>query len=224
MGGNPIELSVRLTLSAIRAFERYRGWGGWLQLAIDELAQHPEPEGETIFVAPVGYQGCLLKRFRGFWIVYRIDGRALTVVAIGLGQALHSVRLTDQAASKITYYRGWEDWFRSAIQALAEDPNPDGSTKLPAPAETPYVGCLLSIQVPYWIVYQCNQDDPNVIIVAVLQAPELRRPGPIGPPPTRRTRVFNRIREFARRGRADRPSELAAAQGLPSRSLRSRTT
>lgn len=60
----------------------------------------------------------------------------------------------------------WAPFLRRAIDALAADPEPDGFSKLVAPADSGYSGCLMYEVFPWRVYYQLAQP-ARVIIVAV---------------------------------------------------------
>jgi hypothetical protein len=74
VGGNSETHSVELTGTAERRLADYASWWRFLRRAIDRLADDPEPDGLTKFVAPAnsGYSGSLIYEVAPFWIVYQL--------------------------------------------------------------------------------------------------------------------------------------------------------
>jgi mRNA-degrading endonuclease RelE of RelBE toxin-antitoxin system len=86
-----------------------------------------------------------------------------------------SIELTLQAERRIEEAsERWAPFFRKAIDALAFDPEPDGVTKLVAPVDSGYSGCILYEVYPWRIVYQLANPD-RLIVVAVQVHPKRAR-------------------------------------------------
>lgn len=82
MGRDSSPYAVELTAQAERTLANYGRWFDFLRRAIDRLADDPEPDGLTKFVAPAesGYSGCLIYEVAPFWIVYQLVGKARLIV------------------------------------------------------------------------------------------------------------------------------------------------
>jgi len=79
---DPAPYAVELTVQAERALANYAKWFTFLRRAIDSLAEDPEPDGLTRFVAPAnsGYSGCVIYEVGPFWIVYQLVGPNRVIV------------------------------------------------------------------------------------------------------------------------------------------------
>ena len=81
-----------------------------------------------------------------------------------------SVELTAQAERALANYRSWWRFLRQAIDRLADDPEPDGFSKFPAPANSAYAGCVIFEVAPFWIVYQLA-GPARVIVISITPQP-----------------------------------------------------
>jgi hypothetical protein len=64
----------------------------------------------------------------------------------------------------------WGPFLRRAIDSLAADAEPDGLSRLVAPANSGYSGCLMFEVYPWRVFYQLANPD-RIIIVAVVAHP-----------------------------------------------------
>jgi hypothetical protein len=85
VGRDSSPYAVELTAQAERTPSNYSRWFDFLRRAIDRLADDPEPDGLSKFVAPAesGYSGCLIYEVAPFWIVYQLAApERLIVISI----------------------------------------------------------------------------------------------------------------------------------------------
>lgn len=65
----------------------------------------------------------------------------------------------------------WAPFLQKAVDALQDDPEPDGYTKFIAAANSGYSGCLLMEAYPWRLYYQLV--NPNrVILIAIVPHPQ----------------------------------------------------
>lgn len=82
----------------------------------------------------------------------------------------HAVEVTLTAERVLLRPGRWAAFLKLAIDALADDPAPDGFSKLVAPAATGYSGCLMYEVFPWRVYYHLTQP-ARVVIVAVVPHP-----------------------------------------------------